>query len=408
MSFSFSFELPDCPRDSINCLSFSADGRRLAAAGEDGRVYIYPLDSPGYPLKAHYPVAVTSIQWAEPGTCGLFIGLANGNLHLLLMDGISCSLQDKFICNMQKGDVTALAYDLHQENLGLGLGDLVYILDMSRLNAGVYKVLSRIEPRGFTDGGPLQPEYADGNEVRLISFFNGGSIRDLKSGCDDWVRPMEHPHVIIPRLTGLRYSRSCAINENGTFLAIFTLEQGFCVYDIRQRRCMGPATLPNYGESVVLPAVFSSEELVLGAMDGNVKVIDLSSSLTEIETLSHGVYQARILLFRSETQLTCKLEDDVVQALAMFETRDGLKRFLATGCAERSDRTYVRIWICKKTGDVRAIATPQAPSTPVQSLVPVPNPASSVRVTEPTHLAVATLIGAVISALFFYGASLLV
>ena len=42
---------------------------------------------------------------------------------------------------------------------------------------------------------------------------------------------------------------------------------------------------------------------------------------------------------------------------AMFETKDGLKTFLATGCAERSDRTYVRIWIRESAGETTSNAS---------------------------------------------------
>ena len=70
----------NCHQDSVNCLSFSPDGRFLASGGEDGALFVFDYKNGCDVWKITHPSSLTCLVW-HPSNEGLYAGFGNGDVQ---------------------------------------------------------------------------------------------------------------------------------------------------------------------------------------------------------------------------------------------------------------------------------------------------------------------------------------
>lgn len=78
-----------CHTSSVNCLSFSSDGRYLASGGDDSTLFVHDCDNGGQVYKLRYDRPVTAILWHPHHHMWAFIGFGDGKVLLMEVSYVS-------------------------------------------------------------------------------------------------------------------------------------------------------------------------------------------------------------------------------------------------------------------------------------------------------------------------------
>ncbi|OSC96222.1 WD40 repeat-like protein [Trametes coccinea BRFM310] len=283
--------------DTINALSFSPDGARLASGGDDCTVMLWDVNRGESFFRILLKSPVSCILWHPVHPNTLIIGCDDGRIF---------QLQGFTLENMEQHDVRigvrsevhCLAYDVDARYLAIGIGEEVHITRERHTHdySGDLMLPPPGPERESVDSDErlraVSVHFLSNRSQLIASYLAHGIIcYDIKSRKTLWVitPPTTTPHMYcIPRCYS---SGSSALSSDASRLAVYNVANGVDLYLLSRRK--KPIThyrlekLPQSKHRLQVAYIQGGRGVVCGSTDGNVHIWNRGSG-DLFQILPHG------------------------------------------------------------------------------------------------------------------------
>ncbi|KAJ7691081.1 WD40-repeat-containing domain protein [Mycena metata] len=281
------------PTDSINAIQFSADGKLLAAGGDDARLLIFTTQT-WKAKKVYQAVApIRAIVWHPKNLGFVTFGMRNG-----------------LICT-----VALKAIDSDGTHLAIGFNDEVLIVRQASISTWSSE---RHIPR---------PTHVDNNQdvtcsvnfhhtekMIIISYLYGrvmGYDYSDNSPQARWIVDMK------------TFCGQSMLSPMSRLLVSTTVFEGMKWIDVNTRRITSTTDLPK-DSNMSLPVIFvGGNTVAVGSMEGNVSIFKSGKS-GAVQILNHN--------------------EEIIQSLAYFHDKKTGSHLLVTGNAEQYEDSRLTVW----------------------------------------------------------------